>query len=271
MPTYRFAAFSCLHAPITHKGYFSWLLKQLEEFKPTHVVNLGDWYEGLAGTRHSRDERHSWSLWDEHVAVAMQARAINEVCPTAVKVWISGNHDDNAFGIHADRIPKDLREVAQWRNHQEVSQALKGWRIKETYKHGERYYLGQVSFGHGCPVTDASAKDEAYLYGVPYGLDIRGHTHRPEPVTQARERKVPMPYWHANAGTGADWDKMYYMDRQSKALWGRGLVIGEVTCSGEGKEVKAKRNWDAELLVHSWAHSSRDILAPESVSESRYR
>jgi len=257
MANYKFCAFSCLHAPITHKGYFDWLIKQIEEHKPDVVVNLGDWYEGLAGSRHQRDPRHNWTLWDEHRAVAEQARAINDAAPSATRrVWLAGNHDDNTFGIHGDRIPPDLREVVQWRNNAEVKDALKGWITKE-YKHGARWYLGQVSFGHGCPVTDAAAKDEAYLYGVPFGLDIRGHTHRPEPITQARERKAILPYWYANPGTGAEWNRMFYMARQSTALWGRGCIIGEAKCAGEGREVKATRNWDAELLVHSWAHPHR--------------
>jgi len=256
MAKFKFAALSCLHAPITHKGYFEWVLKQLEEFKPDVFVNLGDWYEGLAGTRHARDPRHNWTLMDEHRHVEAQARAINEVIPNAHKVWLAGNHDDNAFGIHADRIPPDLREVACWRANAGVSEALSRWHVIDEYKHGTRWYLGSVSFGHGCPVTDASAKDEAYTYGVPYGLDIRGHTHRPERVTQCRERKALLPYWYANPGCGADWEKMHYMDRQSKVLWGRGMVVGECLANGlkEGRKAYAARNWDAEVIIHSWAH-----------------
>jgi len=260
MPSFRFLAFGCSHAPLTHAGYWEWLIRKIEWFKPDYVVNCGDWYEGLAGTRHAKDPRHDWDLFDEHRAVAEQATAINFAAPNATKVWISGNHDDNAFGIHADRIPSDLRRVSHWQSNEAVQSSLAGWIIKDRYRHGERYYLGQISFGHGCPVTDASAKDECYLYGVPYGLDIRSHTHRPEPVTQCRERKVILPYWYANTGTGADWDRMYYMDRQSKALWGRGCVIGEVSCRGEGREVRATKNWSAETLIHSWAHQNRDLV-----------
>jgi 3',5'-cyclic AMP phosphodiesterase CpdA len=254
-------AYGCLHAPITHQGYFNWLIKQVEDFKPDVLVNLGDWYEGLAGSRHSRDPRHNWSLLDEHKAVAAQAEAINLAAPHALKVWLAGNHDDNAFGIHADRIPKDLRDVVQWRANERVNKALEGWKVYSDYHHGARFYAGQVSFGHGCPVTDASAKDEAYCYGVPFGLDIRAHTHRPEMVTQARERKVVLPYWYANTGTGADWDKMHYMDRQSKALWGRAMVYGELTCARDKfcKETYGGPNWVAETKVYNWANPRRDL------------
>lgn len=259
MPIFRGVAFGCLHAPITHPGYFDWLIGQIEEFKPDYLFNLGDWYEGLAGSRHSRDPRHNWTIFTEHNAVKQQAEAFNLAAPNATKYWVYGNHDDNLFGIHADRVPEDLREVVQWNNHEGVRKALEGWRVRETYKHGERVYLGQISLGHGCPVTESAAKDEVYSFGVPYGLDIRSHTHRPEPVTQARERKVVLPYYYANTGTGADWDKMHYMDRQSKQLWGRGAVFFEVSCRGEGKEVKAQPNWEAETRVHS-TFAQRKVL-----------
>jgi len=259
MPEYKFVAISCLHAPITHEGYFDWLLDLLCEEQPDVFVNLGDWYEGLAGSRHAKDPRHNWSLMDEHRYVAAQAKALNEVLGDAHKVWLAGNHDDNAFGIHADRIPPDLREVAQWRSHSFVADELESWHIIDDYSHGRRWNLGQVSFGHGCPVTDASAKDEAYQYGVPYGLDIRGHTHRPESVTQCRERKVHLPYWYANPGTGADWDRMHYMDRQSKALWGRGAIVGTCLATGikDGVKLYAGRKWEARLVVHSYFNPSR--------------
>ncbi|WP_196300525.1 hypothetical protein, partial [Streptococcus pneumoniae] len=80
-------------------------------------------------------------------------------------------------------------------------------------------------------------------------------THRPEQITQARERKVMLPFCYANVGSGADFDKMHYMDRQSKAMWGRALILGTATAAGvkEGRKCYAKVSWDAELLVHYWA------------------
>lgn len=257
MPTFRVVAYGCSHEPICHPGYFQWLLKTIEEVKPHYIYNLGDLYEGIAGSRHTKDPRHNWSLMDEHRAVAKHIKAINEVAPHASKYWLYGNHDDNLFGVHADRLPEDLRELANWQTHEFVAKELSGWRVKETYKHGARVYLGQLSFGHGCPVGGSSAKDEAYSYGVPYGLDVRSHTHRPEAVTQAKERQVLLPYSYCNVGTGADWEKMHYMDRQSKLLWGRGCLVAEVNCAGEGREVRASKNWDAEVLVHSYANEGR--------------
>lgn len=255
----RGVAFGCLHAPITHDGYFNWLIQSIEEFKPDYIVNLGDWYEGLAGSRHSRDERHDWDVMQEHRAVAGQASAFNAAAPNAKKVWLYGNHDDNFFGIHADRLPRDLRAAANWRNSLAAA-PLEDWIIRERYRHGERYYLGQLSFGHGVNLADAGPRDECYSYAVPNGLDVLAHTHRPVAVTQCRERKVILPYSHCNVGTGADWDRMYYMDRNSKALWGRAALFFEVNTKGEGREWRATKAWDAEIRAHSYANPVRSNL-----------
>lgn len=99
----RIVAFSCLHAPITHKGYFDWLIGQIEESKPHYIVNLGDWYEGKWAKRWAKHKDENWSVLDEHKAVAEQAKAINLAAPKATKIWLYGNHDDNSFNVHPDR------------------------------------------------------------------------------------------------------------------------------------------------------------------------
>lgn len=254
MAVLRFLAPSCLHNPITHKPFFNWLIEQIEEFKPHVIVNLGDWYEGLAASRHSRHPLQKWNLFDEHRAVLEQAKAIRAAAPEAKRVWLYGNHDDNLFGIHADRLPDDIREAANWRNFSGLPEELADWHILESYGHRPCWNLGQITFAHGCAITDTAPQDAAYLYGVPNGLYVSGHTHRPQRVTQCRIRKVPMPYWIANPGTGIDFDQCYYMARNSMALWGRGVVVGEVHTKGEGREWKAKPNWSAETRAHSFAH-----------------
>jgi hypothetical protein len=257
MAMFRAVAFSCLHAPITHKGYFDWLIRQIEEFRPTHIYNLGDWLEGLAATRHVKDPRHNWDAQDELDALLEQHRAIRDAAPDAKLTWLWGNHDDNLLGVHGDRLDPALRRLIN--NSGALKEVRDSWLLK-PYRHSTRAYLGQLSFGHGCSIGNASGKDEAYSYGVPYGLDVRGHTHRPEPVTQARERQALLPFHYCNVGTGADWSKMHYMDRNSMVMWGRGMLKAEVSCSGEGRQVQARKNWDAEVLVHSFASPERGVL-----------
>lgn len=252
---HKFIAFSCLHAPITNREYLSWLVGLVEDEQPDTLVNLGDWYEGKAAKRWPAWSDEKWSLQDEHQAVAAQAGLLNAAAPGAAKVWLYGNHDDNLFGMQPDRISEDLKDAVQWKNNKDVSEALEDWLVVDRYSHRARFRLGPVTFQHGCDISASSDKDGAYLYGVPFGLYVRGHTHRPLQVTRCQERRVPMPYWTTNPGTGIDFDRCHYMDRMSMALWGRGVIVGEVPDSSvkQHRTAYASKNWDAELRIHSTA------------------
>jgi hypothetical protein len=63
----------------------------------------------------------------------------------------------------------------------------------------------------------------------------------------------------AYVGTGMDWKQANYMERASKAQWGRGLVRGTVGKYSVNKRESwfGTRHWTAELLVHSWASKNR--------------
>ena len=257
----RFAAIPDLHAPLTHKGYFEWMLRQIEDFRPDVVVNLGDWFEGKPAKRFSKWPGETWTLEAERRAVADQAEAINAVAPDAKKVWLYGNHDFNQHGDDPDRVPADYKDSVHWRNHVGLAKALEGWTVIEKYDHRTSFKLGPVIFQHGCDVAKNSMQKAAYLYGGPYSLYVCGHTHRIVPVTQAEHLDIPLPYWWANPGCGVEWDKMRYMDRCSMAKWGRGLVIGEVsdTAVANRKSTYSSVQWSAEVLVHSWAHNRPEV------------
>lgn len=247
----KFVAFSCLHAPLTDRSYFQWLISVIEEHKPNVIVNLGDWYEGKAAKRWPSWSDETWSLCEEHRAVAEQANAIRSAAPDARLVWLYGNHDDNLFGMQPERVKDDLRESVQWSENRVASAALESWEVTRKYGHDVRLRLGPVTFQHGCSVTANAEKNGAYDYATPFGLYICGHTHRLVRVTRAEERQRYMAYWYANPGYGADGRRMHYMDRMSKRKWGRGAIIGECAGADQRRTAFASKQWDAELLVHS--------------------
>jgi predicted MPP superfamily phosphohydrolase len=248
-------AFSCPHSGVTSEEWFNWLIKQIEDFKPQFMVNLGDNYEGKIAKRWAKWEDEKWTHLDEHKAAARLAREINERVE-GEKVWLYGNHDDNVFGTQPDRIPADMRDALHWRNNVETAQAFQDWKVYETYTHRTYHRIGQVTFQHGCATNQTAEKDAAYLYGVPHGLYVCGHTHRPVPVTRAQERKVRLPYWYANAGCGVDYSRLHYMDRLSTGLWGRGCLAIEISESSvsNSKAFYGSSQWSAELRIESWAH-----------------
>jgi hypothetical protein len=259
----RVLAYGCLHAPITDPGFFNWLIGQIEQFRPTHLVNLGDWFEGLAAKRWDKHPEEKWDLEDEINAVLSQARAFNEAAPHAHKIWLYGNHDANLFN-EPHRINEDLRRVmAKWKQTYSESAHLESWEIIDKYGHRAKKRIGPLTLQHGGNTGKSQAqsylKDQAYMYGVPWGLHVSAHTHEPVQVTQCRERTVYMPYWYANVGTGADWDRMFYMNRSSMETWGRACVCIEVSDAAikHRKPAYAGREWDAETRIHSYASLNR--------------
>ena len=251
--TKRIAAFSCLHAPITHKGYFDWLLAQIEEYKPHYIVNLGDWYEGKFAKRWAKHKDEGWSVLDEHQAVATQARAINQASRGAKRIWLYGNHEDNAFNIHPDRVADDIVPALRWCENKDVSKALEDWKVLAKYGHDRFFRLGPITFQHGCELSKPGIRRETVYFSTPYGLRVSGHTHRPTPIEQLDLNGALLPYYQANPGCGADWDKMHYVDRLNKQGWGRGVVLIEACGTEQSRTAYASKQWSAELRVHSMA------------------
>ena len=249
----KIVAFSCLHAPISCKGYFDWLIGQIEEFKPNYIVNLGDWYEGKWAKRWLKHKDESWSVLDEHRKVAEQARAINQAAPKSQKIWLYGNHDDNAFSVHPDRTADDIVPAVHWEENKDASKALEKWSVVKKYGHDVLKRLGPITFQHGVDLSSAGIKRETVYYSTPFGLRVSGHTHRPTDVTQLELSGAPLPYWHVNPGCGADWDKMHYVDRMNKQNWGRGVVLIETAGVEQSRSAYASKQWDAELRIHSRA------------------
>jgi len=251
----RILSFADLHAPLTHAGFFNWLIEQIEEFKPHIIVNVGDWPEGKPAKRWEKYADEKWSALDEILEVSRQADAINKAAPDAVKHWIFGNHCANFFKDLPGRIPDDLQACVDWRNLR-GTEPLEQWKILEEYTHESKLRIGPVTFQHGCELSKdgyRACKDMAYMFGTPYGLHVSGHSHKPLAVTRCEERSIKLPYWVCNPGTGADWDRMHYMDRLSKHRWGRGVVLIEVPDSSvkQSRSAYASKQWDAELRVHS--------------------
>ncbi len=253
----KFVAFSCLHSPLTHKGYFEWLLKQIEDFRPDVIVNLGDWFEGKCAKRWPSWSDEKWSLDDELYAVARQAIDIRMAVPSARYVWLYGNHDDNLFGLAPDRIPDDIKDSVQWDRNVTTAEAFKGWEVTKKYGDRVRFRLGPITFQHGCSTQINAEKDAGYSHGTPYGLYVCGHTHRPVRVTQAEERRRYLPYWYANPGCGVEWSRLHYMDRLQMSKWGRGCIVGDCAGADQRRTAFASKQWDAELRIHSMAFDER--------------
>jgi len=179
------------------------------------------------------------------------AEDLNRIAPHARKVLVKGNHCDNPKG--PGRLPEKIRDAVETCKRMILEDVTKGWEIIE-YSHRANYFLGPVVFRHGAEIGVYADEDQAIQYGVTNNLVIGAHTHKLKQITEViYKNKIPMRIWCANVGTGADFEKMQYVNRLNIARWGRGLIIGDCNAS-ERKRAFMTRQWDAELLIHSTAH-----------------
>ena len=248
----RFLAFSCVHAPYTSEAGKSWLLNQIEDWKPTHVVCLGDLFDAEAASVHPGEAEHE--LADEYAYAATLLHDIRAIVPKAEHIWMHGNHDDNIIKSDPRRVPKALRSVVHWNENRIWGDEFRAWKQYPYIKAAKGIYtLGQVIFCHGFDAAGNSDELEGlqlnYLTGGhPWRLSVRGHTHRPVGVTQAkRSQRVLLPHYYANAGTIGFGDQQpEYMTRKDVSTWGTGVVVGEAKLGRVARMTAPE--WEAELV-----------------------
>lgn len=244
MKTKKFLAFSCTHHPLHDPEAIEWLFKQIKDFKPEVLVNLGDGLEADAASRFPSE--HSFTLEEEYDSHNAFLQRLVDATPNAKRVYMEGNHCLNIR--EEDRISKKVRSLCDYRKHQPALKEFK-WYPYDYSKKGI-FRLGQITFFHGFEAGQSSGRMQAVLLGKPHGLTVSGHTHRPEHVTRVELTKgVPLPYWYANTGTLRTME-CNFMKRKRSHSWGQAVVVGEAQVTQSPRE---KRCWDAETRVFRMA------------------
>jgi len=252
MTTARFLAFSCVHHPYASKAGIRWLLDKIAEHKPTHLVCLGDLIDGEAASVHESESDHD--LYDEYAEASAFLADCREQADDPVCVWTLGNHDDNVMKPDPRRVPRGLRSLVHWNEHRAFGEEFRRW-AQYPYIKSQKcvYNLGQVQFFHGFDVAANSDELEGlqinYCNGShPWRLTVRGHTHRPVGVTQAkRTSKVLLPHFYSNVGTIGFGDKQpEYMARKDVTQWGAAILVGEVELGRRVSRATSKE-WSAHL------------------------
>lgn len=246
----RWVAVGDLHAPEQDEAMVAKAVAVIREYQPHVVVLIGDLIEGQAASRWAANKKHS--LKEEFEAAAGVVERLKEAAKGARWALVEGNHDANLMG--AGRIDPRLHEVIDYRRH--LAKALKGWWVVpyvNARKEGV-YRLGAVSFAHGFDCTAHGERNEAVRLAHPGGLLVRGHTHRPVAVTQAKvNEKVALPYWYANTGTLSSL-KPPYTGRMNTDRWGGGVVVGvakmgRAVQTTQGGRMGRGWTWEAETVV----------------------
>ena len=264
MKTAKFLAFSCVHAPDTSASGRAWLISKIEEHKPSHLILLGDLLDAEAASVHPGECDHD--LNDEYAFAHAFLQDCRDAAGSAHLVWTLGNHDDNILRADPRRIPANLRSLVHWNQHRVFGDGFRAWKQYSYIKSPKAVYsLGQVMFFHGfdCGVNSDELEGLQMNYatgGHPWRLSVRGHTHRPVGVCQAkRSQKVLLPHYYANAGAIVYGDKQpEYMYRKDVTQWGAAVVVGEVNLEKRVSRATAPE-WSAtvEKLIPSPSSSGQ--------------
>lgn len=252
----RFAAISCTHAPFENTEAINDLIERLQDApygRITDMVMLGDLFESACASVHPDESDHTLS--DEYEAGAAILEKIRKALPRKTKLhFLLGNHDDNLQTQDSRRTDWRTRKLIHW-NQSEWSDEFLRWTQYPYVKpsiHNQSgcLQIGQVIFMHGFDAGAASNEVEGLQAcyacgGHAWRLAIRGHTHRPQGVSQCkRTSKCLLPYFVANTGTMGPLQPNY-MKRKDVTQWNPGVIFGE--CSVDSPSRFTAREWDAHL------------------------
>ena len=231
----KFAAISCTHVPYQNASALDVLCESLAKSRLTDFVMLGDLFESSAVSIHPDGDAHGHTLGDEYEAGAAVLEQIEDALPADCRQhWLLGNHDDNIQTSDSRRTDPRVRDLLHW-SGSPFAETFERW-IQYPYTKPSIHdqsgmlLLGQVCFVHGYQAGAGSDNTEAKrmryaLGGAPHVLVVRGHTHRPQPVTQCKDSSRPTHCWYANCGTFGP-IQPHYMKRKDVSEWGAAVVVG---------------------------------------------
>lgn len=226
------------------------MLSVISDLKPEHIICLGDLLEANASSRWP--EEYPWTLKDEFDSANDYLKRIRYAGGNDCTYWwLLGNHDANLQSVN--RIDSKIRGLCNPLDPKNVPE-VDFWRVPCDHVYDPRLgvlRLGQVSFFHGYEASVSADEMQAYIMGMPFGLTISGHTHRPARVTKARRTKrVPLPYYYANAGC-MRLLKPDYAKRALTVEWGQAVVIGEFEKWRYSKSmIPNEPLWHAETIIY---------------------
>ena len=157
------------HVPYHDKDAFNLMLKAGKEFKPEHVVIMGDFADFYGVSSHSKDPNRALKLKEE---IEDTKEALDQVISIGAKnnVFVAGNHEDRLERYLRDRAPELFNFISIPKILELKEKGFKYTPYKQAYK------LGKLNITH-----DAG---NAGRYAHYKSLDtfqhnvIIGHTHR---------------------------------------------------------------------------------------------
>jgi len=243
--TKNFLAFGCVHRPMHDKESWAWLIETIEERQPSILINLGDYGDNACVSSWRNGEEQP--LIDEYRSIEEGTTELNDVSPKSKKVLMLGNHDERI-------LRPEFAKLSDCLDIKKHVRPLRKWKVIEYQEdRGHTYTFGQITCCHGFSVQLSTIKREAVDLGVPYGLYIHAHTHKPEvPRKIMLTISTSIPWWYANVGCLIDFAKAkkQYMKKKNDSHWGHALIYGWASTK---RRHDGQRNWEAELIKRKMA------------------
>lgn len=161
-----------VHVPYQDDTAWGATLQAVREYRPHHVVLLGDFADFYSVSAHSRDPARATLLKDEVAEVNRQLDRLQKAAGKAKVVFIRGNHEFRLERYIRDKAPElfGLVDVAEL-----FRLGKRGW---EDVAYLDSYKLGHIRFTHELQMLGQGvARKSAQAVGA---CIISGHTHRAE-------------------------------------------------------------------------------------------
>ncbi len=204
------------HVPYHDKKAFGLMMKSMKDFKPDHVIILGDFMDMYSVSSHSKDPKRALNLKDE---VDQTKEALLQVKSLGAKnnVFVSGNHEDRLERYLRDKAP-ELYEIIS------IPEILGLEDLKFKYvPYKDHYKIGKLNITHDTGQAGRYAHYKA-MDSFQHNVVI-GHTHRlgyaVEGNAQGERHVTAMFGWLGDVGAADYMHKIKYMRD-----WSLGFGVG---------------------------------------------
>jgi predicted phosphodiesterase len=233
------------HHPYVDKNAWNLMLKTAKEFKPHHIVIMGDFADCYTVSSHSKNPDRSLKLKEEIDATKL---ALDQIIELGAKnnVFIAGNHCDRLLRYLQDRAPELFDFISIPKILELKEKGFKYVPYKQSYK------LGKMNFTHDAGNAGRYAHYKA-LETFQHNIII-GHTHRIGLAVEGNangERHLcahlgwlgdleSIDYMH-QVKAKKDWSHGFgvaYLDTKTDSVYVNPVPIINGTCLLEGKLIK---------------------------------
>lgn len=197
------------HFPFVDRKAYNLMLSVFSDFKPTHIVFLGDFGDFYSVSSYAKDPSRYLLLKDEIEITNGELSKYDKLFPHAKKIFIEGNHEYRLARYIEERCPELFGTVT-------VNGLFKftqrSWQYVEWGGHCK---LGKLIFTH----RGATGKNAAYKAITLYEYSVCfGDLHRIEEAVKVNslgEAHVGfIPGWLGDVKTAAQYIKRPFIDWQ---------------------------------------------------------